>query len=48
MTISDEAKTSRPAPRAFWRRLVRQAAYGAAGSVGSGLAGWLLRWLLGG
>jgi ferric-dicitrate binding protein FerR (iron transport regulator) len=45
MTISDEAKNSQPAPRAFWRRIVGQAALGAAGAAGSGLVGWLLHWL---
>jgi hypothetical protein len=48
MTISDETKSSQPARRTFWRRLVGQAALGAASAVGSGLAAWLLRWLLGG
>ncbi|MFI6037720.1 hypothetical protein ACIBBD_26785 [Streptomyces sp. NPDC051315] len=47
MTVSDEAKAERPsAPRrTFGRRLVRQAALGAAGAAGSGVVSLLLWWL---
>ncbi|MFG2350712.1 hypothetical protein [Streptomyces phaeochromogenes] len=46
-TTPAEAEATEPqAPRpALWRRLVRQAALGAAGAVGSGLVSWLLWWL---
>ncbi|WP_181793513.1 hypothetical protein [Streptomyces sp. WELS2] len=48
MSIVDE--TGRPrAPRAaFWRRLARQAALGAAGAAGSGAVSLLVWWLRGG
>ncbi|MEV5317521.1 hypothetical protein AB0K92_07605 [Streptomyces sp. NPDC052687] len=53
MTMTDDARTDDagrpPAARsAFWHRLARQAALGAAGAVGSGVVTLLVWWLRGG
>jgi hypothetical protein len=45
MKVSEVAKRSHVARKAFWRRLARQAALGAAGAVGSGFVSLLLWWL---
>ncbi|WP_157968733.1 hypothetical protein [Streptomyces geranii] len=45
MTISEEDTTRDPARRPFWRRLVGQAALGAAGAIGSAFVTGLLWWL---
>ncbi|MDX3640339.1 hypothetical protein [Streptomyces sp. MB09-02B] len=47
MTMSDEVKRRRVARKAFGRRLVRQAALGAAGAAGSAAVTLLLWWLTG-
>ncbi|MEW2287331.1 hypothetical protein [Streptomyces sp. NPDC047841] len=48
MRITDEAGRPRAVRAAFWRRLVRQAAIGAAGAAGSGAVSLLVWWLRGG
>ncbi|QHC30743.1 MULTISPECIES: hypothetical protein [unclassified Streptomyces] len=48
MTMTDATKRSRTARTAFWRRLARQTALGAAGAVGSGTVSVLVWWLRGG
>ncbi|HZF90592.1 hypothetical protein [Streptomyces sp.] len=51
--MTDDAKPGhaarpRTARAAFWHRLARQAALGAAGAAGSGMVSLLVWWLRGG
>lgn len=48
MTMTDDVKPPRAARAVLWRRLVRQAALGAAGAAGSGVVSLLVWWLRGG
>ena len=47
MTMPNKPKRLRATRAAFWRRLARQAALGAAGAAGSGAVSLLLWWLQG-
>jgi hypothetical protein len=44
MTDTGEAASEQTKP-SLWRRLARQAAFGAAGAAGSSAVTWLLWWL---
>ncbi|MEU3527814.1 hypothetical protein AB0E62_28750 [Streptomyces sp. NPDC038707] len=47
MNVIDEAGRARAARAAFWRRLARQTALGAARAAGSGAVTLLVWWLRG-